>query len=64
MYKIVDTFNGYEGKLFNSYKKAEKALETDFDKWCKSNPELSAYSYRKEVVNAAMSWDYSRGEWS
>lgn len=63
MYKIVDTFNGFEGKLFNSFKQAEQALDKDFDKWCKHNPELSSYSYRKEVVNAALTWTLTNYGW-
>lgn len=58
MYKLVDTFNGWEGKeRYATFVDAETALNRE-RKAFKSRPENMNSSFCKEIVPADMQWSY------
>lgn len=61
MYKVVDTFNGYESeKRFQTMEEAEKALQKDYEEFYSFNTENTRYM--KQVVPANFTWYWSQRE--
>jgi hypothetical protein len=59
MFKLVDTFQGWEGaKRYATIEEAEKALDRE-RKAFRSNPTFKHSTFCKEVVPATLEWDWN-----
>lgn len=64
MYKIVDTFNGWEDEQrFCSYERAEQTMETYAKQFARNNP--GAYpSFAIVTEDATWRWHYVRNQYA
>jgi len=64
MYKIVDTFNGFESDArFHTFEEATEILLQDMEDFYKNNSENTRYMRQVVLSDLVWEWDYKQNKY-